>query len=194
MVLPVTMALLRTFTTSVLVMLSFAACDVGEVPIGGGGGDGGGGGPDAGGTTTGFATTCIDRATTIGTAHQHSGVAVNPTHAGEGCLNVGCHGPAQPGGEYAAGGTVYKTDGTTPNAGAVVRIKNGTGVLTMVADDAGTFHAGPTTIMYPTITDVSACPSSSKMTTKLTAAGGPNCSQSGCHTTAGGQGPIRGLN
>lgn len=193
MFLPLTMALLRTFTTSVLVMLAFAACDVGEVPIGGGGG--GGGGPDGGGGgSAGFTTACVDRATTIPTARIHTGVAVNPTHAGVGCLNVGCHGPAQPGGEYAAGGTVYKQDGITPNAGAIVRIKNGNNVITMVASDAGTFFAPPTTIVYPTITDVSACPTSSPMVTKLSAAGGPNCSQAGCHTTTGGQGPIRGLN
>ena len=174
-------------------MVAVAACDVGEVPIGGGGG--GGGGPDAPGGVTGFATSCVDRAATPGIAHQHSGVAVNPTHAGEGCLNVGCHGPAQPGGEYAAGGTIYKQDGTTPNAGAIVRIKSGNNTLTAVASDGGTFFFPPTAqITYPTITDVSACPSSSKMTAKLTATGGANCSQQGCHTTTGGQGPIRGLN
>ena len=189
------MALLRTITTSVLVMVAVAACDVGEVPVGGGGG-GGGGGPDAsGGGATGFTTTCVDRAAQGGTSHQHSGVTVNPTHAGEGCLNVGCHGPAQPGGEFAAAGTVYKQDGTTPNVGAVVRIKSGTMELKAVTEDGGTFHFPPTSqITYPTITDVSACPSSSKMTTKLTANGGPNCSQAGCHTATGGQGPIRGLN
>ncbi len=185
------MAFLRTFTTSVLVMLAFAACDVGEVPIGGGGGgpDGGGGGGSAG-----FTTTCVDRSPTPGISHNHAGVTVNPTRAGEGCLNVGCHGPAQPGGEFAAAGTVYKQDGTTPNPGAVVRIKNGNNVITMVAESGGTFHTGPTTIMYPTITDVSACPTSSPMVTKLSALGGPNCSQAGCHTNGGGQGPIRGLN
>jgi hypothetical protein len=177
-------------------MVAVAACDVGEVPVGGGGGGGGGGGsPDAPGSMAGIATSCVDRAGTPGAAHQHSGVTVNPTHAGEGCLDVGCHGPAQPGGEYAAAGTVYKQDGTTPNAGAVVRIKSGSMELKAVASDAGTFFFPPTQqIAYPTITDVSACPSSSTMTTKLVATGGPNCSQQGCHTANGGQGPIRGLN
>lgn len=183
------MALLRTITTSVLVMVAAAACDVGEVPIGGPGG-----GPDGGGGMVGFATTCVDRSTQIGVSHQHAGVTVNPTRAGEGCLNVGCHGPAQPGGEFAAAGTVYKQDGTTPNPGAVVRIKNGNMVLQAVTEDGGTFHFAPTNITYPTITDVSACPTASPMVTKLTATGGPNCSQQGCHTTTGGQGPIRGLN
>lgn len=179
------MVLLRAFSTSILAMVSLAACDVGEVPIGGGN-------PDGSTGSAGFTTTCETRGTLPGAiSHDHGG---GVTHAGEGCLNAGCHGPAQPGGEFAAGGTVYKQDGTTPNPGAVVRIKNGATVLTAIAESAGTFHfSAQPSITYPTITDVSACPDHSTMTTKLTVGGGGNCSQAGCHVT-GAQGPIRGLN
>jgi hypothetical protein len=181
------MVLLRAFSTSVLAMVSLAACDVGEVPIGGGGGTDGGGSGSAG-----FATTCETRGTTIGVSHLHT--AGGGTNAGQGCLNAGCHGPAQAGGEFSAAGVVYKQDGTTPNPGAIVRIKNGNMTLTAVAEDGGTFHFPPTPmIAYPTITDVSACPNQSVMTTKLTVGGGGNCSQAGCHVN-GAQGPIRGLN
>jgi hypothetical protein len=181
------MVLLRALSTSVLVAIGLlAACDVGEVPIGGGGG------PDGGGSgSAGFLTTCEDRATSIGVSHIHTAGGTN--NAGMACLNVACHGPAQPGGEFAAAGTVYKQDGTTPNAGAIIRIKNGDKTMITVSEDGGTFHFGLATIAFPTITDVSACPNQSKMTTKLTVGGGANCSQAGCHVT-GAQGPIRGLN
>lgn len=166
-------------------MVSLAACDVGEVPIGGGGGDGSIG-------SAGFTTTCETRGTSIGISHAHA--AGGGTNAGQACLNAACHGPAQPGGEFAAAGTVYKQDGTTPNPGAIVRIKNGATVLQAVVEDGGTFHfpMAPA-ITYPTITDVSACPDHSSMSAKLTVGGGGNCSQAGCHVT-GAQGPIKGLN
>jgi hypothetical protein len=184
------MVLLRAISISGLIVVALGACDVGEVPIGGGGG--GGGGPDAPGTTLSFSTTCVDRSAQIGTAHIHA--TGGTTNAGTACLNAGCHGPAQPGGEWAAAGTVYKQDGTTPNPGAVVRIKNGANTMTAVTDDGGTFHfpAPVTPMTFPTITDVSACPAASKMTAHLVS-GNQNCSMAGCHVT-GAQGPIRGLN
>lgn len=165
-------------------MVSLAACDVGEVPIGGGGG------PDSGVGSAGFATSCEDKGT-AGVSHEHGG-AGGTTHAGQGCIAVGCHLLGQPGGEFTAAGTVYKLDGVTPNPGAIIRIKSGTKVLIQVAESAGTFHFGPAQqITFPTITDVSACPDASKMTAKL-ATGGGNCSGGACHA-AGGQGPIKGL-
>jgi len=168
-------------------MVSLAACDVGEVPVGGGGG------PDGGGSgSAGFATTCVDRSATPGVSHDHGGTA-GLTHAGEGCIAVGCHLLGQPGGEFTAAGTVYKQDGVTPNPGAVIRIKSGTKTLTTVSESGGTFHFGPTQqITFPTITDVSACPDASKMTTMITTGGG-NCSGGACHA-AGAQGPIKGIN
>lgn len=182
------MVLLRAVSTTVLAivttMVSLAACDVGEVPIGGSGTDGGVG-------SAGFATTCETRGTP-GVSHEHGG-AGGPTHAGEGCIAVGCHLLGQPGGEFTAAGTVYKQDGVTPNPGAVIRIKSGTKTLIQVAESGGTFHFGSTQqITFPTITDVSGCPDSSPMVGKLTTGGG-NCSGGACHVT-GAQGPIKGLN
>ncbi|MBL0215583.1 MAG: hypothetical protein IPQ07_17085 [Myxococcales bacterium] len=172
-----------------LVLVSLAACDVGEVPIGGGGG-GGGGGTDAG-TTNGFATACVDRSATPGVSHEHGG-AGGPTHAGEGCIGVGCHLLGQPGGEFTAAGTVYKKDGVTPNPGVIVRIKKGTMTLTAVTESAGTFHFTQA-MTFPTITDVSGCPDFSKMNSMI-AAGGGNCSGGACHAAGSTQGVIKGIN
>ena len=180
------MVLLRALSTSVLVAMGLlAACDVGEVPIGGGGG------PDSGVGSAGFTTSCEDRGT-AGTSHEH-GAAGGTTHAGEGCIAVGCHLLGQPGGEFTAAGTIYKKDGVTPNPGAVIRIKSGTKVLIQVSETAGTFHFGPAQqITFPTITDVSGCPDHTSMVGKLTTGGG-NCSGGACHSAAA-QGPIKGLN
>ncbi|CAN5891173.1 hypothetical protein BH11MYX3_BH11MYX3_37630 [soil metagenome] len=186
------MVLLRAFPTSVLLLVSLAACDVGEVPLNGGGGGDGGGTTD-GGPTNGFATSCVDRSATPGTSHEHGG-AGGTTHKGEGCIAVGCHLAAQPGGEFTAAGTIYKKDGTTPNPGVIVRIKSGTKTLTQVTESDGTFHFGPTqAITFPTITDVSGCPDFSKMTSNITTGGG-NCSGGACHALGGTQGVIKGIN
>ena len=179
------MVLLRAVFSPVLVLVTVAACDVGEVPIGGGGHGGGSGSGSAG-----FATTCVDRSASPGVSHDHGG---GVTHAGQGCIGVGCHLLGQAGGEFTAAGTVYKADGVTPNPGAVVRIKSGTMTLTAIAESAGTFHFSQP-ITFPTITDVSACPDASKMTGKIQAGGGGNCSSgTSCHATGGSPGPIKGL-
>ncbi len=154
-----------------------AACDVGEVP-------GPGGGTDAPG-----AALCVDRGQ-VGAAHLHAG---NVTHAGEGCIAVGCHLAGSLGagaGAYTAAGTVYKADGTTPNGGAVVRVVMGSTTLKGFADDAGNFFITGA-VTFPANTDTTACPDVTRMSGALTQGGG-NCNGgAACHQAGGTQGVIK---
>jgi hypothetical protein len=161
-------------------LASLVACDVGEIPIGGGGGSGG---PD--GNT---AALCADRGQ-IGVAHQHAGGGA--THAGEGCIAVGCHLAGTVGvPAFTAAGTVYKADGTTPNGGAAVRVVTGGTTLKGFADDAGNFFiTGP--ITFPAQTNASACPDTTPMAGAI-AQGGGNCNGgAACHQAGGTQGVIK---
>ena len=180
------MGLLRGFMSraggtglGLLTLLIAAGCDVGQV--------GGTVGPDGNNNIA----NCANRGTP-GTAHTHSGVATNPTHAGEGCIAVGCHLTGQLGGgagAMTAAGTVYKADGTTPNPGSVVRVKSGTTTLTAIADDAGNF-AVRQAFTFPATTDTTACPTITPMSGQLSQGNG-NCNGSSCHATGSTTGVIK---
>ncbi|HET7501915.1 MAG TPA: hypothetical protein VFK02_12950 [Kofleriaceae bacterium] len=172
--------------------LLLAACTVGEVgtanaPAGGGTDAGSGSGSGSG---SGIGTACVNRAT-AGPAHDHgNGV----THAGENCLQVGsCHlnnSPAPAGPPFQFAGTVYKTDGVTPNSGVNLRIKQkaGTGSVTLVSDLAGNFSiaAGSLQQAFPAAVDATACPTVKAMMADLVQGNG-GCNS--CHV-AGKDGPI----
>lgn len=168
------------FVVSTLVM---AGCVVGEVPSDPGPGSGSG---DA----------CVDRlADPQIQAHVHTAGAT--TNAGTACLNAGCHNPGAPGAgapPYQFAGTVYKVDGVTPNAGITVRVKGSNNALaTAISDSAGNFHVDANTLPmpFPSTTEGTVCPSTTKMITPLAAQDG-DCNRGGCHAAAGqvGQGPI----
>lgn len=159
---------------SLLLLTLVAGCDVGSLPNGGSGGDGGVD-PNA----------CIDRGTP---PPEHIHATGGTSNAGMNCMDgAACHAIGGSGGAYSAAGTVYKNDGTTPNPGAVVRIKNGTQVLTTIADTAGNFRFTQA-ITFPAQTDISACPDQVPMVTPLQTGQG-SCAMAGCHV-AGVQGPV----
>ncbi|HEU4728687.1 MAG TPA: hypothetical protein VFT22_12375 [Kofleriaceae bacterium] len=170
--------------------LFFAACTVGEV---GTASNGPGGTIDGGpGSGSGSAAACVNRATPA-TAFDHGG---GVTHAGENCLQVGaCHlnnsGPgAGPPWQFA--GTVYKSDGVTPNPGVSIRIKQktGTGSITLVSDTAGNFSvaAGSLQQAFPATTDATACPTVKAMVSDLAQNGGGACNS--CHVAGGAAGSV----
>ena len=164
--------------SAVLFSWLVTACSVGEVPSGT---------ADAGGMTgsDAGASACIDRKTpTI--AHDHgNGV----THAGEPCITSGCHLPASPGSgapSFQFAGTLYKTGGSMPNPGATIRVKSGTMEAKAVADSAGNFYIEVGTLPampFPATTSVTACPTTTAMSSQLTAGppNGGNCSVGSCH-------------
>lgn len=159
-------------------LLVLAACDLGEVPPAGGTGIDGGG--DAGGSDA-AALACADRGTP-GTPHDHGG---GDTKAGQACMVVGCHVAGGGGPLFAAMGTVFKADNTTPNAGAVVRLTYGGMTKSAVTDTAGNFTFSSTiTPTFPADTDASACPDTVKMGTKISSAADLNCNRAGCHDNA----------
>jgi hypothetical protein len=164
---------------SLLLLTLVAGCDVGSLSNGGvGGSDGGTTDPNA----------CVARGTPPA---EHLHATGGTTNAGMNCMDgVACHAAGGAGGAYSAAGTVYKNDGTTPNPGAVVRIKNGTQVLTTIADTAGNFRflAATQPISFPAQTDISACPDQIPMVTPLQTGQG-SCAMAGCHV-AGVQGPV----
>jgi hypothetical protein len=107
-------------------------------------------------------------------------------------MEAGCHLTGQTGigaPPYTAAGTVYKLDKTTPNAGAVIRVKSGAATLTAVADDAGNFHLAGA-FAFPAKTEATACPDTSAMAGAITTGGG-NCNGAACHATGSAQGPIK---
>lgn len=122
-------------------------------------------------------------------------------NAGTGCMSAAqCHNQALGLGTgapaYSYGGTLYKTDKTTPFAGATIVLKLGTAEKSVVVADNGNFWmvpgvAGldpPTTILAATA-KASGCPDVVPMVGTLTAGGG-DCNKGGCHTPGVGQGVI----
>lgn len=187
----------------ILVSFAMAACEVGEVPINNNTG------ADAPVATQHDAAVTVDaapvalcspRLTPANTAHIHSAGAT--THAGENCLQAGCHlatnvGTGAPGFQF--GGTLYGQDGTTPNAGATVKFTSMGGVTKETTTDAaGNFYlnAGQLPQAFPAKTEVSVCttgttgPAPTPMTTPLANSDGA-CARSGCHTPGAGQGAIK---
>ena len=180
---------------SIASLAAYTACDVGDASNGQniGGGDGGVkmDGPGSG-SGSGSAALCVD-ATTPTNAHVHSSPvnAANPSNSGLNCLGVGCHNAGGGGGQFQFGGTLYTTTGgTTPAAGATVRVWSGGQAFTAVTDPQGNFYyEGPAiTWSTSTTTDSSSCPALTTMTTKLTIASNGGCN--GCHAPGGTQSTI----
>lgn len=120
------------------------------------------------------------------------------TYAGAPCLDSGCHlagalGPQAP--AYSVAGTVFKRNGTDPQAGAIVLLEplsGGGNPTRMVTDAAGNFFlmAGATN-PFPSIPVVTACPNREEMLEGALDPSYGNCNAAGCHQPAGaGPGPI----
>jgi hypothetical protein len=144
----------------ILASLALAACDVGVF-----GPDGSSGGDDT--------TKCADKGTP-GTAYTHSAGAGGGTNAGMSCIEANCHsaalglGPNAPPWQFA--GTLYQADGTTPAAGAIIRVMAGGKVAKATTDTAGNFYIPDLTLMtpFPSNTQATACPTLTNMTGTLT--------------------------
>ena len=193
-----------------LILVSFtmaAACEVGEVPINGAVAvdapvthppiDAGPPPIDAPPVAL-----CAPRLNPANVAHIHSAGAT--THAGENCIVGGCHqngnvGTGAPAFQFA--GTLYGSDGVTPNAGATLYFKNAAGLTKdTTSDKAGNFYlaAGTLTQGFPAMVSASVCPTApatgnpapTPMTEAVTSTGG-GCALAGCHTPGAAQGAIK---
>jgi hypothetical protein len=163
----------------ILASLALAACDVGVF------------GPD-GAMSGGDDTVCANRAATPVTAHVHTAAGGGGTNAGNSCIEVNCHssalglGPNAP--PYQFGGTLYNADGTTPNAGAIVRVNAGGTIAMATTDTAGNFFIPDLMLAtpFPSQTSATACPSLIHMVGTLQAGQGScNGGAAGaCHDTA----------
>ena len=178
---------------TVLSSLLFAACTVGEAPIGGIGNDAAGGGDGAGGDANGQLA-CVDRNLTPGTAHGHGGNLAD-TRAGQSCVVGGCHLDGVGGPAFEMAGTVYQDNaGTIAAPGVTVRVfpAGSTTPITSLTDTAGNFYFAPGQLLnaYPATTETTACPSTKKMVAQLLtdSATGGNCNKAGCHSSAGDAG------
>jgi hypothetical protein len=157
--------------------LLLAGCSVGEVGTGG----------DAGPTND-----CVARLAPPGAKHLHA--AGGTSNQGLNCIVAGCHlnnqlGTGAPGYQFA--GTMYAAGGTTPSAGALIRIKaNGMTLMTYSDEDGNfTFPAGSLAGTFTATTDVTACPTVTKMVTQLSGGNGGGAGANSCnlcHTTAAG--------
>jgi hypothetical protein len=136
---------------------------------------------------------CVAR-TTAAPAHMHADG--RGTYAGESCIESGCHragalGPLAK--AYLVGGTLYKEDLVTPQAGATVRLfsERGGAPTVMVTDTAGNFLLAATAPNpLPASPDVTACPNVIRMIEYINN-DYANCSEASCHARTGpGPGPI----
>jgi hypothetical protein len=160
---------------AVISSLLLAACDVGEIPVGGGDG----GNVDGMGSGNG----CVNAVTPAAAAHVHSAGAGGGTNAGVACQASGCHGPSPVGPPWTFSGTVYTDNtGTTPKPGATIKLTFGTTTLTAVSDDAGNFY-GSQAITFPAKTLATSCPTVSPMVGMLSMGHG-NCNN--CHNNMTG--------
>jgi hypothetical protein len=174
--------------------LFVAACTVGELPTS----RNGAAEVDAGALpidAAANANACIDRVAVPAVAKIHSPEAGGGTHAGDNCLQGGCHSQAETNRHFQFGGTVYKADGVTPNPGVTIRIKPARGgpAGTMVSDDAGNFSlvAGQLMMAFPATVEATACPNVTPMVSQVAAGGGGACSSAGCHAAGSTQGVIK---
>jgi hypothetical protein len=118
------------------------------------------------------------------------------TYAGQSCIESGCHlaghlGAQAP--EFSVGGTVFKPDGTTPQAGVIVEFKPLTGsgaAITTKTDQAGNFFLDATKSPFPAVPHVSACPSSAEMLEGALDPSYGSCATQSCHSRGQGRGPI----
>ncbi len=156
---------------AVILCAFLAACDVGDVS--------GEKPPDAGGSgkMDGGGNGCVNSQTPVA-AHVHT--ANNSTNAGMNCLTSGCHlNAGDPGLKFTYAGTAYtQQGGTTAATGVTVRVTYGGTTSTTVTDDAGNFHSMDP-ITFPATTDITSCPTVTKMVNGL-AAGQGQCNS--CHT------------
>lgn len=159
--------------------LFVVACSVGEVV---------GNTSDGGSDGSGMGSACLDRIMPAGEAHVHSAAAGGGTNAGMGCVISGCHLASAPGTDapgFQFAGTLYKPGGTTPNAGAVIRVKSSAGMeVKGYTDSAGNFSISAGVLMnpFPATTNATACPTTTPMVGSLTTGGG-NCNAAGCHAS-----------
>ncbi|HEY0482269.1 MAG TPA: hypothetical protein VGD37_32335 [Kofleriaceae bacterium] len=178
-----------------LTSLLFAACTVGEVGTSNNTQTDGGTGIDGTGSGSNV-NACANRVTPADPAHLHT--AGGTSNKGLNCIVAGCHlnnnlGAGAPGYQFA--GTVYAAGTTNPSAGATVRIKSGTTVLTAISDADGNFHFPAASLQgtFTATTDATACPTVTPMVTQLVGGGGGGAGANSCnlcHTTgAGAQAP-----
>jgi hypothetical protein len=180
-------------------LISIAACDVGVVPLTNTGGDGG---PGSGSGIQ--PNVCVNRKATadITPAHTHSApvVAGNPSNQGLQCISSGCHAAGGAGGEFSFAGTLYGSDGVTPDPGGAFVMIVGAGSSAVDAnspytDAAGNFYLGPAegddiTATYPVQVWATACPTITPMTQTVQQGQG-DCFT--CHSTpptGGASGPL----
>ena len=108
-----------------------------------------------------------------------------------GCHMAGDLGPNAP--AYLIAGTVFKSDGVTPQAGATVRLIpfDGSTPVKITTDAEGNFYleAGGGVNPFPAIPDVSACPNTETMIEGALDPSYGNCNANGCHELGGGIGP-----
>jgi hypothetical protein len=179
----------KTRLALLLSSLLVSACTVGEIPPR----NQQSSGTDAGGAT---GNGCVDRLT--GPAvdkHQHDDGGTD--NAGQDCTQSGCHmqgaagtsGKGNKAPEYMYGGTLYKSDQTTPEQGAVIKIIDQGMTGMYYTDSGGNFFiptgdtALPTQIKSATVT-ASACPNITPMAENLMQLG---CGDGGgaCHAKNG---------
>lgn len=178
---------------ALLTTVLLTACTVGEIGTSNNNKTDGGT-PGTDGTVTGDDfTVCKDKLTPPDPAHIHT--TGGTSNKGLNCIVAGCHlnnnlGPGAPGYQFA--GTVYQAGNpTAPAAGAMVRIKSGTNILSAYADADGNFHfaAGSLSGTFTANTNVSGCPAVTPMVGSLTGGGGGGAGANSCnlcHAQTGG--------
>jgi len=119
----------------------------------------------------------------------------------QGCMSAaGCHNQALGLGNqapaYSYGGLLYKTDKTTPYAGASIIVTRGTAANRATVSDNGEFY------MVPGVAGLDAPDNATRASTQATACpnivgmvgtlgqGDGDCNKGGCHTPGAGQGVI----
>lgn len=173
--------------------LAFAACTVGEVGTAMNTGTDGGSGSGVG-SGSDNPDVCVDRLAQADPPHLHA--AGGTSNKGQNCIAAGCHlnnslGAGAPGFQFA--GTVYAGTTTNPSAGAMVRIFSGTTVLKAYTDSDGNFYFNAPALSgsFMATTQVTACPTVTKMADLLvggngTAPAANSCNSASCHASPGG--------
>jgi hypothetical protein len=167
---------------AVLTSLLLAACDVGEIPVGGGDGGGSGG---ADGSGSGSGSNCEQLSASPPAGHHNPGMGCrSAAMCHNAALGLGVNAP-----EYSVGGTLYKDSaGTMPYAGATILVTFGGTTKKAIAADNGNFWFVPALLPSPTnamtgMTSASGCPNTLAMGGALVNGGG-DCNN--CHRATGG--------
>ena len=109
-------------------------------------------------------------------------------------MQAGCHAAGGGGPAFQFAGTIYKTDGTTPNPGVTIKFTTTGGMSIdppIASDDGGNFYcyAGTIANAFPALTTASVCPATdAPMTDQLAADTGPACNS--CHVAGGTAGAV----